>query len=225
MTYWDNIRLAAKEGQGVLEEDRPTTNARVAIVLTALGKDPGDVEGYDLLEHLDQQKPVEAQGVNGPIWALIASKSTGRTLEHESEYIQFILDQQKGDGSFTFDGKTSDVDITAMAIQALAPYEEAEEAVSSAREWLAGKQGPDGDYGNCESTAQVIIALSCLGEDPAGAEDFVKEGKSLTDGLMKYRRDGGFSHEDEDVTNGMSTEQALLALDAAELIKKGQSLY
>ena len=139
------------------------------------------------------------------------------------------MQAQSEDGAVTYDGKTGDVDITAMAVQALAAFadenEDAAGAAAAARDWLAGQQKAEGDYGNAESTAQVILAIGCLGEDPAAAEDFVKDGTSLLDGLMIYRTDGGFSHEKGEAVNTMATEQSLCALDAIRLAEEGGTLY
>ena len=48
---------------------------------------------------------------------------------------------------------------------------------------------------NVESTDQVVVALCCLGIDPLKDERFIKNGKTLLDGILKYRMsDGGFVH-------------------------------
>ena len=227
--FQENMRLQIKRTGGVLSEDRPTENAKAAIALHMIGIDPADVEGYDLLDQLEDEDAVKEQGINGPIWALIASAASGRTLDAEPSYLDELMQAQSEDGAVTYDGKTGDVDITAMAVQALAAFadenEDAAGAAAAARDWLAGQQKAEGDYGNAESTAQVILAIGCLGEDPAAAEDFVKDGTSLLDGLMIYRTDGGFSHEKGEAVNTMATEQSLCALDAIRLAEEGRTLY
>ena len=82
-TYYDNVRVTVKEKDGVLDERRYTEYARVAIALNAIGKDPTAVEGCNLLKNLDNAKAVEAQGINGPIWALIAAGVCGYELKNE----------------------------------------------------------------------------------------------------------------------------------------------
>ena len=83
----------------------------------------------------------------------------------------------------------------------------------------------------------MIIALCALGIDPLCDERFIKNGVTLWDGLMRYRReDGGFLHSFSydsnnptslpDASNSMAGEQALLALCALIRQKKGmRSLY
>ena len=63
------------------------------------------------------------------------------------------------------------------------------------------------------------------GTDPAGAADFVKDGKTLLDGLMLYRTDDGFTHKAGGDTDMMATQQAMLALIAAEKGAKGESVF
>ena len=56
--------------------------------------------------------------------------------------------------------------MTAMALQALAPYQErteVKEAIDRAVSCLKEEMRDDFGYGTSESTAQVLLALSCLG--------------------------------------------------------------
>jgi hypothetical protein len=104
------------------------------------------------------------------------------------------------------------------------------QAVDEALVWLSGVQLASGDFAswgtrNVESAAQVIIALCALGIDPQRDLRFVKNGVSLLDGLLRYRRpDGGFIHaaaydpenptSRPDQSNSMAGEQALCCLVA-----------
>ena len=229
MRYEDSLRLAVKRSDGVLDPDRPTDNARAAIALQLIGGDPQDAEGYDLLAQLEDTKAVKEQGINAEIWALNASACCDRKLKAQEEYIDDILGMQLENGGITYDGKTADVDITAMALQALAHYadEDADiaDAAKAARGWLAQQQEKNGDYGNSESTAQVVLALAAMGEDPAKAKDFTQSGGNLTEGLLQYRCEGGFSHAKGDDMDVMATEQALCAIDSALLAAQGEKLF
>ena len=83
----------------------------------------------------------------------------------------------------------------------------------------------DFGYGTSESTAQVLLALSCLGIDPTSAEvGFGTPNFNMITNLMKYRQnDGGFSHlSNLTKSQEMSTVQVLQALDA---YKKGTNTY
>ena len=128
-TYYDNVRVTVKEKDGVLDERRYTEYARVAIALNAIGKDPTAVEGYNLLKNLDNTKAVEAQGINGPIWALIAAGVCEYELKNEQRYLQAILDAELAEGGFSLmEEEEASPDLSGMALQALSFYPGNEEA-------------------------------------------------------------------------------------------------
>ena len=132
-------------------------------------------------------------------------------------------------GGWAVSGNNSDVDVTAMSLQALAPYaDEYAGIVDGALEFLASKQLDDGDYrsygvANPESGAQVIITLTALGIDPLEDSRFVKNGNTLLDGMMKYSVSGGFSHTYGGEVNRLATQQIYCALVALERFYDGKS--
>ena len=80
--------------------------------------------------------------------------------------------------------------------------------------------------GNCESTAEAIIALSQLGVDVFTDNRFVKEDNNLGNSLMEYYvGNGGFSHSAGDKEDLMATEKALLAIDSMRKLENGERLY
>mgnify|MGYP000329147882 FL=1 len=107
-----------------------------------------------------------------------------------------------------------------MALQALAPYQErteVKEAIDRAVSCLKEEMRDDFGYRTSESTAQVLLALSCLGIDLTSAEvGFGTPNFNMITNLMKYRQnDGGFSHlSNLTKSQEMSTVQVLQALDA-----------
>lgn len=226
---------------GQLHTVKSTENARVALAVTAIGKDPRNVGGHNLLTALNDVTYVNQQGVNGPIWALLALDSKNYDAPGREELITSILGQQFEDGGWavTPEGSTpattADVDMTAMAIQALAPYyntrEDVTDAVNKALVCLSGKQLEDGRFQswgttNSESAAQVVVALSALGIDADKDTRFVKSGNSALDGLLSFAvKTGGFGHDDN-VVNQMATEQAYYALAAYDRFdRKANRLY
>lgn len=66
------------------------------------------------------------------------------------DLIAYILKKELSGGGFTLVGSKADVDITAMALQSLAPYygrrEDVTEVVDRALTWLSSAQRPDGNY-------------------------------------------------------------------------------
>lgn len=164
------------------------------------------------------------QGINGYIWGLISLDSMqyevpNNAFNTRDDIIIEILKQQLSDGGFALSGKNSDPDITAMTLQALAPYyndnkeyeyklkisqktvkKTVRQVVDDSLECLSEMQLDSGDYfswgtQNVESTCQVVVALCSLGINPQTDKRFIKKGNTLLDGILKYKMaDGGFVH-------------------------------
>ena len=228
--YYDNVVEYVKamaDANERLHRAKVTDNARVILGLTAIGKDVTNVGGHNLLKGLDNMAYVQKQGINGPIFTLIALDShnypTSGDVTRE-KLIETILGAALEDGGWTLSGTKADPDMTAMAIQALAPYYKTNEtvkaAVDKALEALSALQRNDGGFGswgtvNSESCAQVIVALTALGIDPTADSRFVKNGNTVLDALAGfYVTGGGFKHTADGERNGMATEQGYYALAA-----------
>ena len=221
-----------------------TDNERIILALTAIGKDPANVGGENLLTALqnkDIMKVTDTSNtdINGLVMGLLALNSRNYTSD-TSWLVQAVLAQQNEDGSWSASADTKpvgDVDMTAMALQALAPYykdggnETVNTAVEKALNWLSGKYRSG--YDSSESCAQVVIALSALNLDANTDARFTKtvEGKTLSvlGNLLQYRvaENGGFKHQFADkAVNEMATEQALCAMAAyARFTEKANALY
>ena len=228
--YYDNVVEYVKakaDANERLHRAKVTDNARVILALTAIGKDVTNVGGHNLLKGLDNMAYVQTQGINGPIFTLIALDSHNYPTMGDvtrEKLIQVILAAQLNDGGWDLSGTKADPDMTAMAIQALAPYYKTNEtvkaAVDKALDVLSGLQQGDGGFGswgtvNSESCAQVIVALTALGIDPTADSRFVKNGLTVLDALASfYVTGGGFKHVADKGRDGMATEQGYYALAA-----------
>lgn len=221
-----------------------TDNERIILALTAIGKDPANVGGENLLKALQNKDIMQVTDtsntdINGLVMGLLALNSRNYTSD-TSWLVQAVLEQQNKDGSWSASADTKpvgDVDMTAMALQALAPYhkdggnETVNTAVEKALNWLSGKYRSG--YDSSESCAQVVIALSALNLDANTDARFTKtvEGKTLSvlGNLLQYRvaENGGFKHQFADkAVNEMATEQALCAMAAyARFTEKANALY
>ena len=73
--YYARVEKYVKNCSGVLHERKYTEYSRVILALTAIGRDPSNVAGYNLLTPLGDFEKTIWQGLNGPIWALIALDS------------------------------------------------------------------------------------------------------------------------------------------------------
>ena len=235
-----------------------TDYAKWVLAIQAAGGDPSSLvynnTKIDLLSKIynfhvrlndGTVKTLYAQGLNAPIWSLIALDSVPEAVPENARYskadlVEYILRAQKADGSFALSAEYgSDVDITVMALQALARHREesgVKTAIDKAVTWLAAQQQEDGGFTsintvNCESTAQTIIALTTLGMDPAAAPFKTETGKTMLDALLYYHLgNGSFAHTENTsgvlTANDMASEQAHLALTAYDRYQqKAVSLY
>ena len=237
--YMKNLLAKLEKVQGNLSSMKYTEYSRVSLGLGSIGLDPRDVGGYDLITPLFDLDSVSIQGINGPIWALIALDSGNYYPEDQLSYkkvlIQAILDQELTDGGWALGGdfnpdKEPD-DLCPMAIQALAPYytgnAKVREAVDRALNRWSGMQSPGGGFGDqgdtgaggVEAIAQTVIALAAMqtetGEPWLDSELFVKDG-TLINALLEYQApNGSFCHVKGDGgNNAIATDQATLALTA-----------
>jgi len=223
--YYTNLEHYLTASGGVLHERKYSEYSRVILALSAIGKDPTNVMGYNLLTSLTDYDKTIWQGVNGAIYALLALDSGNYGTETlKKQYLDYILSAQLKDGGWALSGDTADPDITAMALQALAKYQgqnEVDLAISQGLSRLSAIQDERGgfsSYGiaNCESTAQVIVALCELG---IALDDrrFIKNGITLADNLLSYYTKGnGFAHIKNGKTDQIATEQAFCSLVAIE---------
>lgn len=208
--------------EGVLDERKNTEYSRAILGLTAAGFDAASVGGYDLTAPLGDFEATKRQGLNGPIFALLALDSGDYSCPIRQDYVDYILSRQLTDGGWAISGQVSDTDLTAMALRALVPYREQQvvsDAMEKAVERLSRLQRTDGSYGsygvvNCESAAQAILALCAL-DIPLEDHRFVKGGRTALDAMLDCRlSDGSFSHLPGGQSSGIAAEQAFLALAA-----------
>ena len=238
--YYQDIERVVAEKKGILNPRNPIDNAKMALVVSAIAKDPTNVAGYNLLAPLKDYATVTKTGVMGAIYALLAVNAKDLTFptggtNSEQRMIEAILNKQTADGGFnlTTAGGKGDVDITAMALQALAPYSNDETvapAIAKAQQFIKGKKLADGafpDYfGNptSESASQVVTMLGEYGINPQTDSEF----SDVLTSLLTYRAtDGGFKHVMmEKGANGMATSQANYALAAMKRVNDNKtSLY
>lgn len=214
-----------------LSNSKATEWHRISLAILSSGGDPtkiGQDSNGEVINLIadgtydrGKSRSLGAQGLNGWIWGLITLDSMRYIVPKDAydtrqSIIEQILKAQLPNGGFSLNSPEADADMTAMAIQALAPYYNSEEkytytsyeimtrtvreVVDDAVEALSEIQLENGDFGsvgtpNAESTAQVIVALTSLGIDPLDDKRFVKNGNNIFQGIMNYfMDDGGFIH-------------------------------
>ena len=232
----DNVQKRY-ETTAKLDKAKATEWHRISLAVLASGGNPrrmGENGDIDLIADGTYNR-VDAkgngllgkQGINGFIWGLIALDSMQYEVPENAYYsrddiILNILNRQLADGGWALTGNVSDPDITAMAIQSLAPYYNSEKeytyenkkiqsdgtqitkkvrgVVDEGVFWLSSVQNEDGGYSswgteNCESVVQVAVALCSLGIDIFSDSRFIKDGNTIYDAILSYQNaDGGFLH-------------------------------
>lgn len=226
-TYYANVVTELKEKNGHLTSTKYTEYSRLILALTAINKDVRNVGGYNLLEKLADFNSVKKQGINGPIYALIALDSNHYAIPQvngvsvqttRQMLIDYILSKEVVEksgkrGGFSLSGESADPDITGMALQALANYRDqakVKEVIARALTVLEGMELSSGGYStwggeNSESIIQVIIAKTMLGIDPAENVSALKD---------YYVSPKGFRHIPNGDLDLMATEQGMYALSA-----------
>lgn len=263
-TYYNHMANYIKEKDGKIasNENYYTDYSKMILVMTAIGKDARDIAGYNLLSNLADFNKVKKQGLNGPVWALIALKSNPEykipevagvsDQTTEQKLIDYLVDRELEGGGWALSGQKADSDITAMTMQALAPYykkegyEKVTAALDRALDKLSSIQFDTGGFGTIngndfletsESVSQVLTAVTALGIDPQTDYRFIKNGKWMVENLASYHIDGsGFMHVkagadnngggEAGKVNGMATEQGFYAMVAYQRLLDGKtSLY
>lgn len=213
------------KAQNKLHSRKLTDNSRAIIGLYSADADvtnfygwnlcaplAGDNVGGDKTEESQDYKDTIWQGINGPVYALIALDYAGYKSEGETkvtdvmeentttlrdDYLNDILSKKIPGGGWALSGTSADPDITMMAVQALSKYTylpEVNDAVESALTVMSSKQNAQGGYSswgsvNAESISQVICGLTMLGIDPTTDERFIKNGNTLVDALKSFSAD------------------------------------
>ncbi len=190
------------------------TMQKLALCLSAVGSTNGYISQV-------MESTIGAQGIMSYIFGLHLLNNGYISPDTDTEsVISHMLSLQKDDGSWKLAASATDVDITAMAVQALAPHKDisnVSSAIEDALGFLSDSQKDDGgfiSYGvsNSESIAQVIMALSALGIDCENDPRFIKNGNTLFSAASAFRKDsGGFCHELGGAENENATSQMLLA--------------
>lgn len=169
----------------------------------------------------------EALGIMSRVFGLHLVNNGVSSQKYSARYLcDYLLSQQCADGGWALNSPYGDPDVTAMVMQAMAPYRD-DGTVSPALErgiaFLSEKQLETGAYKsygteNAESTAQVWIALSALGIDAMHDARFQKNGHTVLDGIMQFRLGpGSYAHIIGGSESGLAVQQICTAYIAAGL--------
>ncbi len=228
-TYVATVMTAIQSGK-LSRETVPTTIERVILTLTALGLDATDFCGQDLTAWLYENQNWNNYVSSDLIWSLIALDSGKYTAAdgYREALIQHLTEYQKQDtGAFFYSHgyNADDVDMTAMAMIALAPYKDsdatAKKMYDAGWKFIESKRDDKGNYGGegsnsydpCCTNAYVVIAKCAAGE--TGMEDTVSWMLKNCLGEKGFNLNGEY--------NGMSTYQGMMAMAAYQRAKAGKA--
>lgn len=149
--------------------DRASDHERRVMALMALGIDPRTGTPRDLIGALRRYFDGTQLGepaVNDDVFALVVLYAAGYSTEDPLTHslVTYVVGAQDPSGGW------GSVDMTAAAVQALAPfraYPSVPSALLKAEGYLRAAQASDGGFGNSFSTSWVLQAIAALGQDQA----------------------------------------------------------
>ena len=222
---FSEYRKAYEEYIQKTEIKTPSTRLKAALILQALGSDIGYIDKT-------ADDAIGEGGIMSWIYGLHILTNGAQSTKHTvNSVIAELLKLQFPDGGWAVMGDNGDVDVTAMAVQALAPYTERDDAgnaVDRAVELLSKRQKDNGYFtsfgdDNPESTAQVLVALSSLGIDCTGDERFIKNGTTILDILDSFKvSPGKYAHELGGEANASAAVQTLYSLISYRMLLDGK---
>ena len=234
-SYYASVVQQLQSGGRML----PTDYFRVVVALLAMGKDPTDVEGMDLIQTLCSYPNLDRMTSNMMAYTLLALDTKDYevpqgALWSREALIEKLLTFQNAEGGFGLSSADRvSVDVTAMTLQALAPYREMEQVHSAfdrALEYLRSQMTADcgyineGDDNGC-TAAQVLTALAVAGIDPLDPDNGFTHGSyNLVTKLDQFRRESGFTtFLSSQQPDGMGTVQIGYALEAYRRFAAGEN--
>lgn len=175
--------------------ESPTDMERVALILSLIGKDITNIEGTNLAAMIYNHPSLDA-GSNRLTFALLALDARNTVIPKDAVWtrdaiIASLLTYQNSEtGGFgIYDNTSANIDSTAMALQALAPYRNSNPAVADAitagLTYLKANLNSEYGYSSAESGAQVLLALAALDMDLKDA-GFGSNYRNLVSHLFSY---------------------------------------
>jgi len=220
--------------QAAAYSEDPGAAAKLFLGVVALGEDPRDFGGVDLLAVLDGSFEAGSGrfGIDLFDHGLFMLARASAALGVPEAAVSYLTSKQLADGGWEFDeGWGADTNTTALALQALIAAGEGPSSagVQGGLAYLAAAQNDDGgfpyspesEYGtdsDANSTAVVIQALAAAGEDVGAGGPWDKgEGRTPLAALLSFQNleTGAFTFGGED--SAFATYQAVPGLLLAPL--------
>ena len=224
---FSSYERALKKYLSEREEYSASSRQKLALALMAAGS-------TDSYIYITLNDSIGKLGVMSWVYGLHLLNNGYKAQEYTTaEVISKLLSLQKDDGGWLVTGKASEVDPTAMAVQALAPHYSSDSAVKTsvdkAISFLSSAQNDNGDFSsygvpNPESAAQVLVTLSSLGIDAKTDRRFIKNSNTVFDGINTYRlQNGGYSHKQGGEYSDGATVQVFYSMVSYIRMQSGKS--
>lgn len=219
--YIDSFNGEIKDTDGDIS-NKGTDYSKAVITMSTLGINHIEYE-YKLDDKLEDKNNICAQGINGPIWALMALSSSSdfndEYSELKKEYYDILKSEWKEKKCFSLMGDNGDVDLTAMAVLAGSLYSKRTDCekdfLKDAVNFIEKEADSNGEFKsmnniNVESLSYATMALLSVRDKDY---DFNR----AVDNIISYKtKDGLFAHlydeKGSDKGNAIATQQAMLAL-------------
>ena len=236
--FYDDINEKYVSQESILKDGKASqTYAKIALCVTALGKDASNVNGFNLIDKLVDKSIYEASSVySRETMILMAIDSKDYELKTGDKYLTRAELVNKTvadvDGQIKTSIDWNSIDSAVMQIQPLYVYEtKAIEGIDRAAvkkacdkvfNFMYNMQGADGKYGdsysanNVWTAAQVMITAGLFNIDVAAEEngtDLIKNGVTLYDDAFDFV-DTDKNTVDENLMK-FQPEQLLRGLNAA----------
>lgn len=209
--FYDDTNKKYVSQESILKDGAASqTYAKIALCVTALGKDASNVNGFNLIEKLADKSVYEASSIYSretTILMAIDSKNyelpTGDNYLTRAELVNKTAVDTDNQIATSIDWNS--IDSAVMQIQPLCAYQTKDvdgvdksavkKACDKVLNFMYNKQGADGTYGdsysasNAWTTAQVMITAGLFGIDAATEEngtDFIKNGVTLYDDALAF---------------------------------------
>lgn len=209
--FYDDTNKKYVSQESILKDGAASqTYAKIALCVTAFGKDASNVNGFNLIEKLADKSVYEASSIYSretTILMAIDSKNyelpTGDNYLTRAELVNKTAADTDNQIATSIDWNS--IDSAVMQIQPLCAYQTKDvdgvdksavkKACDKVLNFMYNKQGADGTYGdsysasNVWTTAQVMITAGLFGIDAATEEngtDFIKNGVTLYDDALAF---------------------------------------
>ena len=222
--FLEKYKLAFNDEVKSLEgelSNKGTDYSKAIITMSSLGINHNEYD-YAFAEKLKDSENICAQGINGPIWALMALSSSDDFddyIDLKNEYYNILKNEWNEKQCFALMGDDGDVDLTAMAVLASGLYSKNNECdksfIKDAVKFIEKSANDDGEFKSMENINVESLSYATMALLSVRDKDY--DYNRAIDNILSYKTsDGLFAHlyEDKGSDNGniIATQQAMLAL-------------